>query len=44
MAAPLGHRPARRVAHVDIDAFFAAVEQQKDPRLRARPVVWSEPG
>jgi DNA polymerase-4 len=31
--------PARRVAHVDIDAFFAAVEQEKDPRLRGRPVV-----
>ena len=31
--------PLRRVAHVDIDAFFAAVEQQKAPRLRGRPVV-----
>ena len=39
MAIPSPERPARRVAHVDIDAFFAAVEQQKDPRLRARPVV-----
>jgi DNA polymerase-4 len=31
--------PVRRIAHVDIDAFFAAVEQLKDPRLRGRPVV-----
>lgn len=25
--------------HVDIDAFFAAIEQQRDPRLRGRPVI-----
>lgn len=39
VTATLHDRPPRRVAHVDIDAFFAAVEQQKDPRLRGRPVV-----
>lgn len=27
------------VVHVDMDAFFAAVEQRDDPRLRRRPVV-----
>jgi DNA polymerase-4 len=27
------------VIHVDIDAFFAAVEQARDPRLRGRPVI-----
>jgi DNA polymerase-4 len=27
------------VLHVDIDAFFAAIEQQRDPRLRGRPVI-----
>jgi DNA polymerase-4 len=27
------------VLHVDIDAFFAAIEQQLDPRLRGRPVI-----
>src|ERR687884_220651 len=27
------------VAHLDLDAFFAAVEQRDDPRLRGRPVA-----
>jgi DNA polymerase-4 len=30
---------ARAVLHVDIDAFFAAIEQQRDPRLAGRPVI-----
>jgi DNA polymerase-4 len=29
----------RVVLHVDIDAFFAAIEQLRDPRLRGRPVI-----
>jgi DNA polymerase-4 len=29
----------RLVLHVDIDAFFAAIEQLRDPRLRGRPVI-----
>lgn len=27
------------VLHVDIDAFFAAIEQQRDPRLQGKPVI-----
>ncbi|MGH7742283.1 MAG: Y-family DNA polymerase [Candidatus Eiseniibacteriota bacterium] len=29
----------RVVLHVDIDAFFATIEQQLDPRLAGRPVI-----
>jgi DNA polymerase-4 len=31
--------PDPAVLHVDIDAFFAAIEQQRDPRLQGRPVI-----
>jgi len=29
----------RTVLHVDIDAFFAAIEQLRDPRLHGQPVI-----
>ena len=32
-------RELRKIIHIDMDAFFASVEQRDQPELRGRPIA-----